>query len=61
MSQHCVIQKMRLYSSYFTLHVRWYCVATRITHLDKPIGMPLLAACLKLELFRIGEKGGWPP
>ncbi|AYH08872.1 hypothetical protein C5E22_18830 [Pectobacterium parmentieri] len=60
MSQHCVIQKVRLYSSYFKLHVRWLRVVTRITYLSKLIGMPSLAVCLKLELFRIGGKGRLP-
>nr|OYN56803.1 hypothetical protein B7L52_03710 [Pectobacterium carotovorum] len=42
-----------LYPSYFKLHVRWLRLVTRITYLSKLIGMPSLAACLKLELFRI--------
>ncbi|PXB01931.1 hypothetical protein D5081_06485 [Pectobacterium carotovorum] len=41
------------YSSYFKLHVRWLRSLTRITYLSKLIGIPSLAACLKLELFRV--------
>ncbi|POD93846.1 hypothetical protein BV921_10125 [Pectobacterium odoriferum] len=61
MLQCYVIQKVRLYSSYFKLHVRWLHLGTRITYLSKLIGMPSLAACLKLELFRIGEKAADRP
>ncbi|PLY37809.1 hypothetical protein F164LOC_07980 [Pectobacterium carotovorum] len=35
------------------MHVRWLHSVTRITYSSKLIGMPALAACLKLELFRI--------
>ncbi|MBK4824971.1 hypothetical protein D5073_05245 [Pectobacterium versatile] len=42
-----------LYLSFFKLHVRWPRSATRITYLSKLIGMPSLAAFLKLELFRV--------
>ncbi|MCU1791630.1 hypothetical protein CUU52_01220 [Pectobacterium polaris] len=42
-----------LYPSYFKLHVRWLRLVTRITYLSKLIGTPSLAACLKLELFRV--------
>ncbi|PLY38680.1 hypothetical protein F164LOC_02370 [Pectobacterium carotovorum] len=41
------------YPSYFKLHVRWLRSLTRITYLSKLIGIPSLAACLKLELFRV--------
>ena len=41
------------YSSYFKFHVRWQRSVTRITYLSKLIGIPSLAACLKLELFRV--------
>ncbi|GBO47540.1 hypothetical protein MFFDBJGM_00537 [Pectobacterium versatile] len=41
-----------LCSSYFKLHVRWPRSVTRITYLCKLIGIPSLAAFLKLELFR---------
>ncbi|ARA76171.1 hypothetical protein B5S52_09915 [Pectobacterium brasiliense] len=41
-----------LYPSYFKLHVRWLHSVTRITYLSKLIGIPSLAAFLKLELFR---------
>ncbi|POD90024.1 hypothetical protein BV918_20165 [Pectobacterium odoriferum] len=34
------------------MHVRWLRSVTRITYLSKLIGMPSLAAFLKLELFR---------
>ncbi len=43
----------RVYSSYFKLHVRWQRSLTRITYLSKLIGTRSLAACLKLELFRV--------
>ncbi|PWD57674.1 hypothetical protein DF211_20650 [Pectobacterium parmentieri] len=43
----------RLYSSYFKLHVRWLRSVTRITYPSKLIGIPSLAAFLKLELFRV--------
>ncbi|POD99338.1 hypothetical protein BVY05_16785 [Pectobacterium odoriferum] len=39
--------------SYFKLHVRWLRSLTRITYLSKLIGIPSLAAFLKLELFRV--------
>ncbi|RJL38881.1 hypothetical protein D5078_19960 [Pectobacterium carotovorum] len=39
--------------SYFKLHVRWLRLLTRITYSSKLIGTPSLAACLKLELFRV--------
>ncbi|POY53180.1 hypothetical protein F018LOC_03358 [Pectobacterium versatile] len=42
-----------IYPSYFKLHVRWLRFVTRITYLSKLIGIPSLAACLKLELFRV--------
>ncbi|PRI18614.1 hypothetical protein BZY99_14770 [Pectobacterium versatile] len=42
-----------IYPSYFKLHVRWLRLVTRITYLSKLIGTPSLAACLKLELFRV--------
>ncbi|POD95117.1 hypothetical protein BV921_00030 [Pectobacterium odoriferum] len=42
-----------LYTSYFTLHVRWLRSLTRITYLSKLIGVPSLAACLKRELFSV--------
>ncbi len=42
-----------VYSSYFKLHVRWLRSVTRITYLSKLIGIPSLAAFLKLELFRV--------
>ncbi|PTA63705.1 hypothetical protein C9I36_13530 [Pectobacterium punjabense] len=35
------------------MHVRWLRSLTRITYLSKLIGTPSLAACLKLELFRV--------
>ncbi|MCU1794292.1 hypothetical protein CUU52_14995 [Pectobacterium polaris] len=41
------------YPSSFKLHVRWLRSVTRITYLSKLIGTPSLAACLKLELFRV--------
>ncbi len=44
---------INLYSSYFKLHVRWLRSVTRITYLSKLIGILSLAACLKLELFRV--------
>ncbi|PWD70679.1 hypothetical protein D5072_09965 [Dickeya dianthicola] len=40
-----------LYPSYFKLQVRWLRSVTRITYLSKLIGIPSLAAFLKLELF----------
>ncbi|GKW42161.1 hypothetical protein PEC301879_20190 [Pectobacterium carotovorum subsp. carotovorum] len=43
----------RLYPSYFKLYVRWLRSVTRITYLSKLIGIPSLAAFLKLELFRV--------
>ncbi|TKY84119.1 IAP repeat-containing protein 6 [Pectobacterium polonicum] len=42
-----------IYPSYFKLHVRWLRSLTRITYLSKLIGIPSLAAFLKLELFRV--------
>ncbi|POE12262.1 hypothetical protein BV921_02840 [Pectobacterium odoriferum] len=42
-----------VYPSYFELHVRWLRSVTRITYLSKLIGIPSLAAFLKLELFRV--------
>ncbi|POD89652.1 hypothetical protein BV918_06410 [Pectobacterium odoriferum] len=45
----------RIYPSYFKFHMRWLHSVTRITYLSKLIGMPSLAACLKLELFRVYE------
>ncbi|PWD70620.1 hypothetical protein DF213_17385 [Dickeya dianthicola] len=42
-----------LYPSYFKLQVRWLRSITRITYLSKLIGIPSLATCLKLELFRV--------
>ncbi|GLW40029.1 hypothetical protein Pcaca04_39650 [Pectobacterium carotovorum subsp. carotovorum] len=42
-----------LYPSYFKLHVRWLRSLPRITYLCKLIGIPSLAAFLKLELFRV--------
>ncbi|MCU1795434.1 hypothetical protein CUU52_20910 [Pectobacterium polaris] len=45
--------RIKTYSSYFKLHVRWLRSVTRITYLSKLIGTPSLAACLKLELFRV--------
>ncbi|PVY71810.1 hypothetical protein C7330_0830 [Pectobacterium versatile] len=42
-----------IYPSYFKLHVRWLRSLTRITYLSKLVGIPSLAACLKLELFRV--------
>ncbi|PXB03768.1 hypothetical protein DMB41_00130 [Pectobacterium carotovorum subsp. carotovorum] len=42
-----------LYPSYFKLHVRWLHSVTRITYLSKLIGIPSLAAFLKLELFGV--------
>ncbi|RJL55824.1 hypothetical protein D5073_09250 [Pectobacterium versatile] len=42
-----------IYPSYFKLHVHWLRLVTRITYLSKLIGTPSLAACLKLELFRV--------
>ncbi|POE05919.1 hypothetical protein BV916_04570 [Pectobacterium odoriferum] len=49
--------KVGQYPSSFKLHVRWLRSVTRITYLSKLIGMPSLAACLKLELFRVlGDK-----
>ncbi|WP_044210214.1 hypothetical protein, partial [Pectobacterium odoriferum] len=41
------------YPSYFKLHVRWLRSLTRITYVSKLIRIPSLAACLKLELFRV--------
>ncbi|POD95002.1 hypothetical protein BV921_00640 [Pectobacterium odoriferum] len=35
------------------MHVRWLRSLTRITYLCKLIGIPSLAACLKLELFGV--------
>nr|OYN53747.1 hypothetical protein B7L52_17720 [Pectobacterium carotovorum] len=35
------------------MHVRWLRLVARITYLSKLIGTPSLAACLKLELFRV--------
>ncbi|ARA76370.1 hypothetical protein B5S52_10980 [Pectobacterium brasiliense] len=35
------------------MHVRWLRSVTRITYLSKLIGIPSLAAFLKLELFRV--------
>nr|OYN56311.1 hypothetical protein B7L52_05885 [Pectobacterium carotovorum] len=46
-----------MYSSYFKLHVRWLRSVTRITYLSKLIGIPSLAAFLKLELFRVSRRG----
>ncbi|MCU1793842.1 hypothetical protein CUU52_12620 [Pectobacterium polaris] len=43
----------QLSPSYFKLHVRWLRSLTRITYLSKLIGIPSLAACMKLELFRV--------
>ncbi|WP_219700299.1 hypothetical protein, partial [Pectobacterium brasiliense] len=37
----------------FKLHVRWLHSVTRITYLSKLIGIPSLAAFLKLEVFRV--------
>nr|OYN51667.1 hypothetical protein B7L51_09165 [Pectobacterium carotovorum] len=48
--------KVGQYPSYFKFHVRWLRSVTRITYLSKLIGMPSLAACLKLELFRVYGK-----
>ncbi|ARA76255.1 hypothetical protein B5S52_10360 [Pectobacterium brasiliense] len=45
-----------IYPSYFKLHVRWLHSVTRITYLSKLIGMPSLAAFLKLELFRVQNR-----
>ncbi|PRI19534.1 hypothetical protein DF215_00185 [Pectobacterium versatile] len=45
-----------LYPSYFKLHVRWLRSVTRITYLSKLIGIPSLAAFLKLELFRVYKR-----
>nr|OYN55730.1 hypothetical protein B7L52_09270 [Pectobacterium carotovorum] len=42
-----------IYPSYFKLHVRWLRSVTRITYSSKLIGIPSLAAFLKLELFRV--------
>ncbi|POD90270.1 hypothetical protein BV918_19505 [Pectobacterium odoriferum] len=42
-----------MYPSYFKLHVRWLRSLTRITYVSKLIRIPSLAACLKLELFRV--------
>ncbi len=42
-----------LYPSYFKLPVRWLRSVTRITYSSKLIGIPSLAAFLKLELFRV--------
>ncbi|PTA65958.1 hypothetical protein C9I36_02075 [Pectobacterium punjabense] len=47
------IMASAVYSSYFKLHVRWLRSVTRITYLSKLIGIPSLAAFLKLELFRV--------
>ncbi|GKW29348.1 hypothetical protein PEC331060_25260 [Pectobacterium carotovorum subsp. carotovorum] len=47
---------LRIYPSYFKLHVRWLRSVTRITYLSKLIGIPSLAACLKLELFRVSYR-----
>ncbi len=44
---------MKLYPSYFKLHVRWQRLVTRITYLSKLIGIPSLAVFLKLELLRV--------
>ncbi|GKW03905.1 hypothetical protein PEC301877_27180 [Pectobacterium carotovorum subsp. carotovorum] len=46
-----------IYPSYFKLHVRWLRSLTRITYLSKLVGIPSLAACLKLELFRVWANG----
>ncbi|POD89745.1 hypothetical protein BVY05_12735 [Pectobacterium odoriferum] len=43
----------RIYPSYFKLHVRWLRSLARITYVSKLIRIPSLAACLKLELFRV--------
>ncbi|PLY37159.1 hypothetical protein F164LOC_10670 [Pectobacterium carotovorum] len=45
--------RIKIYSSYFKLHVRWLRLLTRITYLSKLIVLRSLAACLKLELFRV--------
>ncbi|POD91845.1 hypothetical protein BV921_07475 [Pectobacterium odoriferum] len=51
------VQKITpLYSSYFKLHVRWLRLVTRITYSSKLIGIPSLAAFLKLELFRVYDR-----
>ncbi|PTA64490.1 hypothetical protein C9I36_09635 [Pectobacterium punjabense] len=44
---------MSRYPLYFKLHVRWLRPLTRITYPSKLIGIPSLAAFLKLELFRV--------
>ncbi|PTA65112.1 hypothetical protein C9I36_05645, partial [Pectobacterium punjabense] len=41
------------------LHVRWLRSVTRITYLSKLIGIPSLAAFLKLELFRVYIMNCW--
>nr|OYN51757.1 hypothetical protein B7L51_07810 [Pectobacterium carotovorum] len=48
-----------MYPSYFKLQVRWLRSVTRITYLCKLIGTPSLAACLKLELFRVDTRMTW--
>ncbi|WP_205942489.1 hypothetical protein, partial [Pectobacterium punjabense] len=48
-----MLQITNIYPSYFKLHVRWLRSLTRITYLSKLIGIPSLAAFLKLELFRL--------
>ncbi|POD96358.1 hypothetical protein BV924_08425 [Pectobacterium odoriferum] len=48
-----IIFRILVYPSYFKLHVCWLRLVTRITYLSKLIGIPSLAAFLKLELFRI--------
>ncbi|POE11312.1 hypothetical protein BV921_06455 [Pectobacterium odoriferum] len=45
-----------LYPSYFKFHMRWLHSVTRITYLSKLIGIPSLAAFLKLELFRVYKR-----
>ncbi|RUR89943.1 hypothetical protein PB16LOC_03781 [Pectobacterium versatile] len=57
MLQCYVIQKVRLYSSYFKLHVRWLRLVTRITYLSKLIGMPSLAALFGLMASPLRAEG----
>nr|OYN55926.1 hypothetical protein B7L52_07865 [Pectobacterium carotovorum] len=45
--------------SYFKFHVCWLRLLTRITYLSKLLGIPSLAAFLKLELFRASYACLW--
>jgi hypothetical protein len=45
--------RLTKFPSYFTLHVRWLRLLTRITDLCQLIGLPQLAAFLQCELSRV--------